>query len=182
MDVIGSGMNLLDAEWFAETTGSHLVTDRRTIWNEILAGNSDGNYQSEKLNQSLSALAEAFQKLEFYFLNDVPLSSVLQLRKENRLVGFRKYLREFWNTIRSDGQTEDERLASIREFRDGLDAEYQQFKREFDEIRKSIISKMTVGGLPCTCIYSCSPLCLSQSTGGARLSNCHLPGTELWLP
>jgi SEC-C motif len=28
MNVFGSGMNLLDAEWFAELTGSHLVTDR----------------------------------------------------------------------------------------------------------------------------------------------------------
>src|SRR5882672_6240872 len=35
MNVFGSGMNLLDAKWFAEITGSHLVTNRRTVWNEI---------------------------------------------------------------------------------------------------------------------------------------------------
>jgi len=149
MDVFGSGMNLLDAEWFAEITGSHLVTDRRTVWNEILADEQDGQQkkeQPEKLKQSMSALAEAFQKLEFYFLNDVPLDFALQIRNENRLVGFRTYLRDFWNKIRREDQTEDQRLTTIQEFRDNLDAQYQQFKKEFDEVRKAVMSKIAVAG------------------------------------
>jgi hypothetical protein len=91
-------------------------------------------------------LAEAFQKLEFYFLNDVPLDFALQIRKEKRLVGFRTYLRDFWNKMRSEPQTEEQRLATIREFQDNLDAQYQQFKREFDEIRKIVMGKLIVGG------------------------------------
>lgn len=147
MNTFGSGMNLLDARWFAEITGSHLVTDRRMIWNEILAGETEEKeLQSEKLNQSLSALAEAFQKLEFYFLNDIPLSFALQIRNENRLVGFRTYLRDFWNKIRREDQTEQQRLATIQEFRDNLDAQYQQFKKEFDEVRKTVLNKVAVAG------------------------------------
>jgi molybdopterin converting factor small subunit len=147
MNTFGSGMNLLDARWFAEITGSHLVTDRRMIWNEILAGETEEKEpQSEKLKQSLSALAEAFQKLEFYFLNDIPLSFALQIRNENRLVGFRTYLKDFWNKIRREDQTEEQRLATIQEFRDNLDAQYQHFKREFDEVRKTVLNKIAVAG------------------------------------
>ena len=149
MDVFGSGMNLLDAEWLAEITGSHLVTDRRTIWNEILADEQDGRQkekQSEKLRRSMSALAEAFQKLEFYFLNDVPLDFALKIRNDSRLVGFRTFLRDFWNKLRREDQTEDERLTTIQEFRDNLDTQYQQFKKEFDEVRKAVLSKIAVAG------------------------------------
>jgi hypothetical protein len=147
MNVFGAGMNLIDAEWFSEITGSHLVTDRRTVWNEILADEPEQNKeQSEKVKQSLSALAEAFQKLEFYFLNDIPLSFALQIRKQNRLVGFRAYLKDFWNQVRREDQTEDQRLATIQEFRDNLDAQYQQFKQEFEEIRKTVLSKIAVAG------------------------------------
>jgi hypothetical protein len=148
MDTYGSGMNLLDAKWFAETTGSHLVTDNRMIWNEILAGEmSEKGQQSEKLKQLLSGLAEAFQKLEFFFLNDIPLSFVLQIRKENRLVGFRTFLRDFWNKVRPEDQSEDQRLATIQEFRDGLDAQYHQFKLEFDEIRKAVATRVGLAGI-----------------------------------
>jgi hypothetical protein len=147
MNVFGSGMNLLDAKWLAEITGSHLVTDRRTVWNEILGDEPmEKKDQSEKLKHSMSALAEAFQKLEFYFLNDVPLDFALQIRNENRLIGFRTYLRDFWNKIRGEDQTEDQRLTTIQEFRDNLDTQYQQFKKEFDEIRKAVLSKVAVAG------------------------------------
>lgn len=147
MNVFGSGMNLLDAKWFAEITGSHLVTDRRTVWNEIFANEPEQkSEQSEKLKQTMSALAEAFQKLEFYFLNDVPLDFALQIRRENRLVGFRTYLRDFWNKMRREGQTEEQRLATIQEFQDNLDAQYQQFKKEFAEIRKTVMGKIAVAG------------------------------------
>jgi hypothetical protein len=147
MNTFGSGMNLLDARWFAELTGSHLVTDRRVIWNEILTGETEEKEpQSEKVRQSLSALAEAFQKLEFYFLNDVPLDFALQIRRENRIVGFRTYLKDFWNNLRREEQTEDQRLAIIQEFRDNLDAQYQQFKREFDELKTNVVAKIGIAG------------------------------------
>jgi hypothetical protein len=147
MNVFGSGMNLLDAEWFAEITGSHLVTDSRTVWNDILTGEPEQGEQREKLKRSMSALAEAFQKLEFYFLNDVPLDFALQIRKENRLVGFRTYLRDFWNKVRREGQTEAERLATIQEFQDNLGAQYERFKTEFAEIRKIVAGRIAVAGL-----------------------------------
>jgi hypothetical protein len=148
MNVFGSGMNLLDARWFAERTGSHLVTDRRSIWNEILAGETEEKErQSESLKRSLSGLAEAFQKLEFYFLNDIPLSFALQIREENRLVGFRTFLRNFWNEMRRQDQSEAQRLTTVQEFRDKLDVQYQQFKAEFDEIRKAVVSKIGLAGV-----------------------------------
>lgn len=147
MNVFGSGMNLLDARWLADLTGSHLVTDRRIIWDEILGGDTEEHEaQPEKIKHSLSALAEAFQRLEFYFLNDIPLSFALQIRKENRLVGFRTFLKDFWNKMRKENQTEEDRLATIQEFRDNLDAQYQQFKKEFDELRKSVIAKIGAAG------------------------------------
>jgi hypothetical protein len=148
MDTYGSGMNLLDAKWFAETTGSHLVTDNRTIWNEILASEaSEIGHHSEMLKQSLSGLAEAFQKLEFFFLNDIPLDFALQIRKENRLVTFRTFLRDFWNKVRREDQSEAQRIETIQQFRDGLDAQYQQFKLEFNEIRKAVITRVGLAGV-----------------------------------
>ncbi len=78
VNVFGSGMNLLDARWLAEKTGAHLVTDRRVIWNEILAGETENREpQSEKLRQSLSGLAEAFQKLELLILRVQAISELL---------------------------------------------------------------------------------------------------------
>jgi hypothetical protein len=103
--------------------------------------------QSEKLKQSMSALAEAFQKLEFYFLNDVPLDFALQIRKENRLSGFRTYLRNFWNKLQTESLSEDQRLATIQEFRDALDAQYLEFKAEFREIEKAVKSKLSLTGM-----------------------------------
>lgn len=150
MVVYGSGLNLLDAKWFAEITGSHLVTDQRTVWNTILTDESDGDRdekQSEKVKLSMSGLAEAFQKLEFFFLNDVPLDFALQIRKENRLVGLRTYLRNSWNKVQTESLTEEQRLAAIQEFRDGLDAQYQEFKAEFREIEKAVKSKLSLAGM-----------------------------------
>lgn len=150
MDVYGSGMNLLDAEWLAQTTGSHLVTDRRTVWNEILAeelGGEQKKEQSERVKRSMSALAEAFQRLQFYFLNDIPLDFALQIRKDNRLASFRTYLKDFWNKVRREDQTEEQRLATIQEFQDGLDTQYQQFRNEFNEIKKTVLGKIAVAGV-----------------------------------
>jgi hypothetical protein len=150
MNIFGSGMNLLDAEWFAEITGSHLVTDSRAVWDEILAGEpekTEAKEQRNKLERSMSALAEAFQKLEFHFLNDVPLDFALQMRKEDRLVGFRTYLREFWNKIRREDQTEDERVSTIQEFQDNLSTQYERFKTEFEEIRRIVVGRIAVAGL-----------------------------------
>ncbi len=141
-------MKLRDAQWFAELTGSHLVTDRKIIWDEILSGETEQKEnQSEKLKQSLSALAEAFQRLEFFFLNDIPLSFALRIRKDNRLVGFRTYLKDFWNKVRQEDQSEEQRLATIQEFRDNLDAQYQQFKQEFNEIKRVVLGKIAVAGI-----------------------------------
>jgi molybdopterin converting factor small subunit len=77
----------------------------------------------------------------------VPLNFALRIRNENRLVGFRTYLRDFWNKIRREDQTEDQLLTTIQEFRDNLGAQYQQFKQEFDEVRKSVVSKIAVAGV-----------------------------------
>jgi hypothetical protein len=95
----------------------------------------------------MSALAEAFQKLQFYFLNDIPLDFALQIRKDNRLSGFRNYLKDFWNKVRGEDLSEEQRLAAIQEFQDGLDAQYQQSKKEFDEIKKTVLGKVALAGV-----------------------------------
>jgi hypothetical protein len=74
----------------------------------------------------------------------VPSDFALQIQKENRIVGFRTYLRDFWNTIHGENQSEEQPLATIQEFRDSLDAPYQQFKNEFAEIRKTVMRKIAV--------------------------------------
>jgi hypothetical protein len=37
-------------------------------------------------------------------------------------------------------------LATIQEFRDNLDAQYQQFKKEFEELKKNVIAKIGAAG------------------------------------
>jgi hypothetical protein len=56
-------------------------------------------------------------------------------------------LRNFWNKVRTESLTEDQRLAAIQEFRDGLDAQYQEFKAEFHEIEKTVKSKLSLAGI-----------------------------------
>jgi hypothetical protein len=149
MNVWGSGMNLRDAEWLADLTGSHLVTDRQVVWNEILADEPEPEQKKhlEEIRRRMSALAEAFQRLQFYFLNDIPLDFALKIRTENRLVSFRTYLKEFWNKVRQEDLSEDQRLATIQEFQDGLEAQYQQFKNEFEEIKKIVLGKVALAGV-----------------------------------
>jgi hypothetical protein len=38
-------------------------------------------------------------------------------------------------------------LETIQEFRDGLDAQYQEFKAEFREIEKAVKSKLSLAGM-----------------------------------
>lgn len=146
----GPGMNLEDAVWLANVTGSHLVTDRRSLWNDIVT------YEPQEpppdapptvVKQSLTTPAEAFQRLQFRFLNDVPLDFALKLRQEGRLASFRQYLRDFWNKVRKLGLSEAERLAAIQEFQDGLATEYEKFKKEFQEIEKLVYQRTAVGGI-----------------------------------
>jgi SEC-C motif len=147
MTVSGAGMNLEDAKWLADITGAHLVTDRHTLWDEILADSAAGGDASPEMTHALTSLAEGFQRLKFTFLNDVPLGFALKIRQEGKLEGFRSFIRNFWNKARAKGTSETERLGAIKEFQEGLAAEYQSYKREFAEIEKSVYSKVAFAGI-----------------------------------
>lgn len=147
MSTSGAGMNLEDAKWLAETTGSHFITDKRTLWNAIVADLQTGEAASADVTSALTKLAEAFARLTFKFLNDVPLEFVLQIRQEARLEGFRSLIRDFWNQVRTEGLSETDRLAAIKHFQEKLAAGYEQYKREFEEIEKSVYSKVAFAGV-----------------------------------
>jgi hypothetical protein len=49
--------------------------------------------------------------------------------------------------VQTESLSEEQRLEAIQEFRDGLDAQYQEFKAEFREIEKAVKSKLSLAGM-----------------------------------
>ena len=135
-----SGANYEMAKLTASLTGSHLITDMRSRWEEIKLDRDE-----ERLGQDpWQPFAKAFGKLEFQFLNDVPLQTALEVRKQSFLSSFRAFFRDVWRKSVQPDEFSDTNAVVLA---DSLEDEMRKAKDEFDKIRIEIGRWLTVGAL-----------------------------------
>lgn len=132
------GANLELGLYLGQATGSYLYTNRPFQWKEIMSVKKQATGDSNLW----SPLTQAFQSLDFTFLNEVDAGFAYKLKEEGRLGGFRNYLRRVWNKI-EEPNTPTQADKAAREFGDELHEEYAKTKEEWAKIDKSIINFMT---------------------------------------
>ena len=132
------GANLELGLYLGQATGSYLYTNTPFQWNEIMSSRQ----QTTGDSNVWSPLTQAFQSLDFTFLNDVDAGFAYKLKEEGRLGGFRNYLRRVWNKIEEDN-TPAQANSAAREFGDELHEEYGKTKEEWAKIDKSIVEFVT---------------------------------------
>ena len=86
------------ARFIASLTGAHLITDIPSRWKEIELDREEAGVSAVEWEP----FGKAFQESDLKFLNDVPLTAALRLRKENRLESMRVFLRKVWRACASD--------------------------------------------------------------------------------
>lgn len=138
MKIKRMGANLELGLYLGQATGSYLYTNRAFQWKEIMSAQQ----QTADDSDVWSPLTQAFQSLDFTFLNNVDAGFAYKLKEEGRLGGFRNYLRKVWNKI-EENNTSSQANSAAREFSDELHEEYGKTKEEWVKIDKSIIEFMT---------------------------------------
>ena len=135
-----SGGNYEMAKLTASLSGSHLITDMRSRWAEIKL-----DKDKVKLGQDPWQLfSKAFSEVEFQFLNEVPLQTALEVRKQGFLSSFRSFFREVW---RKSVQEDEFSEANAVVLADSLIDEMRRAEDEFKTIRLEIGRWLTGGGL-----------------------------------
>lgn len=141
----------LDAVGRGEDMGSFPYTNVRFRWKEILAAKED----LDETAQTWSPLTNAFQQLPFRFLNKVDSGFACTLRKEQRLEGFRSYLRRLWNTV--GGELDIAKAEPLaRDFRDELTQASSEAQAEWGAIERDFAQRAvpTIGTALVTGIFS----------------------------
>jgi len=134
-----SGANLEMATIICGLTGAFPYTNLHTRWKELHSTSSGANEESK----TWSPLTQAFQQLDFSFLDQVDPTFACNLRRDGRLSGFRSYLRRVWMAASKDaGEIPTERS---REFTDELKQEYSRAKTEWNEIDQKLSVWLTKG-------------------------------------
>jgi hypothetical protein len=129
-----TGANLEMGLYICQNIGAFPYTNLRFRWREILSAGKELDPKS----QVWSPLTQAFQKLDFKFLNKVDSQFAVEMRNEGRLAGFRSYLRKIWTTVGGEVDlTKAEALAI--DFRDELAGEYDKARAEWDSIDRKLV-------------------------------------------
>ena len=90
-----TGANLEMTLYIAQLTGAFPYTNIRRRWQELLSVKED----LPETSRVWSPLTQAFQDLEFKFLNQVDSQFACSMRSDGRLESFRAFLRRLWNTV-----------------------------------------------------------------------------------
>ncbi len=137
-----SGANLEMGLYVCQAIGAFPYTNMRYRWKEILSARE----QFDSTAEVWTALTKAFQGLDFKFLDHVSPKFAYAMREEDRLGGFRSYLRKVWQSI--DGSPDAAQAARLaRDFRDELSESYQTAKKEWDEIDIDLLKYFGGGGV-----------------------------------
>jgi hypothetical protein len=128
------GTNLEMGLYICQATGSFPYTNVKFRWREILAAKED----LDATAQTWSPLTNAFQHLQFKFLDNVDTGFACTIRKEGRLEGFRSYLRKLWSTV--GGELDPAKAEPLaRDFRDELRQAYSQAQAEWSAIDRDLL-------------------------------------------
>ena len=153
----------LDAVGRGEDMGSFPYTNVRFRWKEILAAKED----LDETAQTWSPLTNAFQQLPFRFLNKVDSRFACTLRKEQRLEGFRSYLRRLWNTV--GGELDIAKAEPLaRDFRDELTQAFSEAQAEWGAIERDFAQMGRANHWHCACHRHILSGYRGKRTGGRR--------------
>jgi hypothetical protein len=129
------GANLEASLCIANLIGAFPYTDTRRKWKELQA--LSGEFSETA--RVWSPLTKAFQGLNFTFLDDVDTAFACEIRSEDRLAGFRAFLRDIWVALTSKPETAYDR-ETVRTFNDRLQFEYQKASEEWKRINLDWVS------------------------------------------
>ena len=91
--------------------------------------------------QIWTPLSKAFSNLQFQFLDGYSADFAFELRQDNRLQNFRRYLRSIWKAI--DGSTSaDEAERHARDLADELESAYAEAQSEWKFIHQRFNTKV----------------------------------------
>jgi hypothetical protein len=160
-----SGANLELGLYIAQMTGAYMYTNMKTRWTEILSVSGD----SAGEGPMWSPLTQAFQRLEFKFLDGVPLRFALELRRSGRLATLRNLLRKVWTEV-SETANANRAETLARDFGDELRQRVSEAESEWEKIDADLMkwaSTTAVGGLSAAGVV---PGNLSAKLGGTTLA------------
>jgi hypothetical protein len=143
MEMSHFGANLEMGMYICQATGAFPYTNLKFRWKEIL----NAREELDPTAQVWSPLTNAFQQLQFKFLDKVDSKFACSIRQDGRLEGFRSYLRKIWNTVGGEPDLgKSESLA--RDFRDELTQTYNDAEAEWSAIDRDLLKwgVPTIGG------------------------------------
>jgi hypothetical protein len=123
----------------ATLTGSYLVTDMYSRWKEIELDREGRSGET----QAWSPFARAFQDAEFKYLNNVSIQDALTLRKEERLLNFRTFLRRVWKQA-CDPQSFDQVNGKL--LAEELQSEVHKADDEWKQIDRELVKYAGAAG------------------------------------
>jgi hypothetical protein len=160
--VIRQGANLESALYVCELTGAFPYASERGIWRQI-----EGAAERTDVLKNWSGLARGFGDLRFRFLNDVDTHFAYRIREEERLHGFRQFLRTVWTAVRKE---QDHTTAAnlSREFEAELRDQYGKANAEWRDIDKDLLRSAapTAGGGIASIIAGLLPAFATLTTVG----------------
>ena len=120
--------------YIAQMTGSYLFTNLKSRWSEILSVAEGLSADAEVW----SPLTNAFQRLDFKFLDGVPLKFVYEMRATERLAQLRNVLRKIWNEV--GGSPDPNRAEQLaRDFGDELKQRVAEAEADWEKIDADLL-------------------------------------------
>jgi hypothetical protein len=129
-----SGTNLEMTLYLCQMTGAFPYTNIKFRWKELQSVWKQLTHDE----QVWTPLTQAFQGLDFKFLNSVDTTFACDIRKEGRLEGFRTYLRRIWTTLNEENDL-TKLASSSRDFTDELTQAYNDAEAEWQRIDKDLL-------------------------------------------
>jgi hypothetical protein len=167
-----TGANLEMGMYICQAMGAFPYTNFRFRWNEILGARQ----QFDSTMEVWSPLTNAFQQLQFQFLDRVDPNFAYSMRQDGRLEGFRSFLRKIWNAV--DGQPDPLKAQALaRDFKDELTTSHNEAKAEWKKIDLDLLKWATptiAGGITAGALSLGLPAAGFAVAGVAELIQAHI--------
>src|SRR3989339_1522848 len=137
---ISTGTNYEQAKLISLHSDSYVMTDLRVRWREIELDRADSGIDPKEW----SPFAKAFQGLPFHFLDSVPLTAALALRKEGRLAPMRSFLRKTWNATAKTNPFDE---SNIPDLTAQLEQKVREAQVEWKKIDQDLVKIVTAEAL-----------------------------------
>lgn len=126
----GTGASFPAVQVMVESLSASVISDHAMSIDRV-------SMSAQKNAAPSQLLSDAFQSLDFSFLNDVPVATAIDVRQKDGLVKFRRYLQDIsaLSSIAHSGSTYEQR---VRVCSDRLADEYQAYKKEWEGLDKKL--------------------------------------------